>query len=183
MLLIGAILTHLSNAKCMRTSLGHGADRNIAWSRLAMSTRELSGALQETVNGLAVQDSLYVSIPISKAKSLVREDADIDIRKEAPARRHIDWAQIKPAELQAIISGFSNPDPLWGNGLHICGLKYVLTKAEGRSLYGRKVSCSQDTRKSVNWQKSANLFHRREMVSSSSRPSKQSLLDTTTSTW
>jgi profilin len=43
-----------------------------------------------------------------------------------------------PKELQVIIAGFANPAPLWGNGIYHGGVKYVTTKAEGRSLYGRK---------------------------------------------
>lgn len=45
---------------------------------------------------------------------------------------------VSPKELQAIIAGFTNPAALWAGGIHLGGVKYVTTKAEGRSLYGRK---------------------------------------------
>ncbi|TVY18798.1 Profilin [Lachnellula arida] len=47
---------------------------------------------------------------------------------------------ISPAEMQEIVTGLSGSyDKLYAEGLHIDGEKYVLTKAEDRSLYARKV--------------------------------------------
>jgi len=46
---------------------------------------------------------------------------------------------ISPAEMQEIVTGLSGSyDKLYAEGLHIAGEKFVLTKAEDRSLYARK---------------------------------------------
>jgi len=43
------------------------------------------------------------------------------------------------AEMQIIVAGLNgNTDKLWADGTHIAGEKYVTTKAEDRSIYGRK---------------------------------------------
>lgn len=42
--------------------------------------------------------------------------------------------------MKEVVSGLSgSTDNLYANGLHVAGQRYVLTKAEGRSLYARKV--------------------------------------------
>ena len=51
--------------------------------------------------------------------------------------------QISPSEIQEIVMGLSGkPDKLYAEGLHVAGERYVLTKAEDRSLYARKVCYS-----------------------------------------
>ncbi|TVY81549.1 Profilin [Lachnellula suecica] len=46
---------------------------------------------------------------------------------------------ISPTEIQEAITGLSGkPDKLYADGIHIAGERYVLTKAEDRSLYARK---------------------------------------------
>jgi len=40
----------------------------------------------------------------------------------------------------AALGGGAATDKIWGEGVHITGEKYVVTKAEDRSIYGRKVS-------------------------------------------
>jgi hypothetical protein len=50
--------------------------------------------------------------------------------------------QIKEPEaktLVAALAGGAAAEKLWTDGLHIAGERYVVTKAEGRSIYGRKV--------------------------------------------
>ena len=43
--------------------------------------------------------------------------------------------------MQEVVTGLSGkPDKLYAEGLHVAGERYVLTKAEDRSLYARKVS-------------------------------------------
>lgn len=42
------------------------------------------------------------------------------------------------AEIVAGLSG--NVDKLYAEGLHVAGERYVITKAEDRSIYARKVS-------------------------------------------
>jgi hypothetical protein len=39
----------------------------------------------------------------------------------------------------AALGGGAATDKIWGEGVHITGEKYVVTKAEDRSIYGRKV--------------------------------------------
>jgi profilin len=39
----------------------------------------------------------------------------------------------------AALGGGAATDKIWGEGVHIIGEKYVVTKAEDRSIYGRKV--------------------------------------------
>ena len=47
---------------------------------------------------------------------------------------------MSPTEMQEVVAGLSGkPDKLYAEGLHIAGERYVLTKAEDRSLYARKV--------------------------------------------
>lgn len=42
--------------------------------------------------------------------------------------------------MKEVVAGLSgSTDNLYANGLHVAGQRYVLTKAEGRSLYARKV--------------------------------------------
>lgn len=43
--------------------------------------------------------------------------------------------------MQEVVAGLSGKvDKLYAEGLHVAGERYVLTKAEDRSLYARKVS-------------------------------------------
>jgi len=47
--------------------------------------------------------------------------------------------ELSPAEIKEVITGLGGkPDKLYEDGLHVAGERYVLTKAEGRSLYARK---------------------------------------------
>jgi profilin len=47
---------------------------------------------------------------------------------------------LSPTEIQEVITGLSGkPDKLYADGFHVAGERYVLTKAEDRSLYARKV--------------------------------------------
>jgi len=47
--------------------------------------------------------------------------------------------ELSPAEIQEVITGLGGkPDKLYADGLHVAGERYVLTKAEDRSLYARK---------------------------------------------
>lgn len=49
--------------------------------------------------------------------------------------------QVSTVEMKEIIAGLSGTvDKLYADGIHVGGERYVLTKAEGRSLYARKVS-------------------------------------------
>lgn len=42
--------------------------------------------------------------------------------------------------MQEVVTGLGgNPDKLYSDGLHVGGERFVLTKAEDRSLYARKV--------------------------------------------
>jgi profilin len=49
-----------------------------------------------------------------------------------------------------VVAGLTKPDDLYANGLHVAGDRYVLTKAEDRSLYARKVRTYTLTRESDN---------------------------------
>lgn len=37
------------------------------------------------------------------------------------------------------LSGGAAKDALWADGIHVAGQRYVVTKAEDRSIYARKV--------------------------------------------
>lgn len=51
-----------------------------------------------------------------------------------------DLGQVSAAEIKEVIAGLSGSvDKLYAEGLHVAGERYVLTKAEDRSLYARKV--------------------------------------------
>ena len=41
-----------------------------------------------------------------------------------------------------ILKGGAAADKVWTDGLHVGGERFVVTKVEGRSIYGRKVSFS-----------------------------------------
>ncbi|OEJ84324.1 Profilin [Hanseniaspora osmophila] len=45
--------------------------------------------------------------------------------------------QLQPAEISEIARGFDNPTGLQSNGLHIAGQKFMLIRADDRSIYGR----------------------------------------------
>jgi len=44
----------------------------------------------------------------------------------------------KPDEIKSIIKGYSDPSPLYSNGIHLAGDKYMCIKADDRSIYGAK---------------------------------------------
>lgn len=44
---------------------------------------------------------------------------------------------LQPTEISEIAQGFDNPAGLQSNGLHIQGQKFMLLRAEERSIYGR----------------------------------------------
>ncbi|KAJ5743303.1 hypothetical protein N7533_010405, partial [Penicillium manginii] len=59
---------------------------------------------------------------------------------------------LKVDEIQSLIDGFGNPDPLYSNGLHVAGQKYLVTKADDRSIYGKKGKegvCAVKTKQAV----------------------------------
>jgi len=87
--------------------------------------------------------------------------------------------------MQEVVTGLSGkPDKLYAEGLHIAGERYVLTKAEDRSLYARKVrllrsqggleTFIQMARALKFFKKKTDREHRAEKVSSSSKPHKLS---------
>lgn len=46
---------------------------------------------------------------------------------------------VSPQEMQEVVTGLSGkPEKLYSDGLHVGGERFVLTKAEDRSLYARK---------------------------------------------
>ncbi|KAG9230541.1 putative profilin [Amylocarpus encephaloides] len=46
---------------------------------------------------------------------------------------------VSPAEMKEVVAGLSGKtDNLYANGIHVAGERFVLTKAEDRSLYARK---------------------------------------------
>jgi len=47
---------------------------------------------------------------------------------------------LQPAEVQEIIAAFSNADQVRANGIHVNGTKYLLLRADERSIYGKKVN-------------------------------------------
>lgn len=46
---------------------------------------------------------------------------------------------VTPQELQVVVAGFKNSQSLTEHGLHVAGAKYVLLRADERSIYGKKV--------------------------------------------
>jgi len=81
--------------------------------------------------------------------------------------------------MQEVVTGLSgNVDKLYAEGFHIAGEKYVLTKAEDRSLYARKVGFTILYRVLCIWSNADN-YNRAEKASLLSRPHKPSLLPTT----
>ncbi|CAI2024260.1 hypothetical protein SEUBUCD646_0H01680 [Saccharomyces eubayanus] len=44
---------------------------------------------------------------------------------------------LQPNEIGEIVQGFDNPAGLQSNGLHIQGQKFMLLRADDRSIYGR----------------------------------------------
>lgn len=51
----------------------------------------------------------------------------------------VNMQQVQPAELQEITAAYANPDTARANGIHINGTKYLLLRADERSIYGKKV--------------------------------------------
>jgi hypothetical protein len=83
--------------------------------------------------------------------------------------------------MKEIVAGLKKPDDLYANGLHVAGERFVLTKAEDRSLYARKVRNLNHFR---DYEKIARLTfsHRARKVSSSSKLHKPSSSPITTKT-
>jgi profilin len=46
--------------------------------------------------------------------------------------------KVEPSEVQTLISGFKNSEPLHASGIHISKVKYFCIHAEDRSIYGKK---------------------------------------------
>ncbi|KAL0075207.1 profilin [Phycomyces blakesleeanus] len=46
--------------------------------------------------------------------------------------------QLAANEIQEIIAGFSNPEPIRASGIHVDGVKYFSLRADERSIYGKK---------------------------------------------
>lgn len=44
---------------------------------------------------------------------------------------------LQPKEISEIVQGFDNPSGLQSNGLHVQGQKFMLLRADSRSIYGR----------------------------------------------
>lgn len=44
---------------------------------------------------------------------------------------------LQPNEISEIVQGFDNPSGLQSNGLHVQGQKFMLLRADDRSIYGR----------------------------------------------
>ncbi|CAI4051596.1 hypothetical protein SKDZ_15G2680 [Saccharomyces kudriavzevii ZP591] len=44
---------------------------------------------------------------------------------------------LQPNEISEVVQGFDNPAGLQSNGLHIQGQKFMLLRADDRSIYGR----------------------------------------------
>ncbi|KAI8985266.1 profilin [Pilobolus umbonatus] len=42
------------------------------------------------------------------------------------------------SEIKELVDGFSNPDAVRANGIHINGVKYLTLRADDRSIYGKK---------------------------------------------
>lgn len=58
------------------------------------------------------------------------------------------------SEIQEVVTGLSGKtDKLFSDGLHVGGERFVLTKAEDRSLYARKVSPASQLDMCLNFQK------------------------------
>eukprot|EP00158_Paraphelidium_tribonemae_P001773 Partr_v1_DN24792_c0_g1_i1_m37177 putative Binds to actin and affects the structure of the cytoskeleton. At high concentrations, profilin prevents the polymerization of actin, whereas it enhances it at low concentrations (By len=45
-----------------------------------------------------------------------------------------------PQEVQKLISGFKDAGPLRASGLHMAGVKYIVLRADDRSIYGKQGS-------------------------------------------
>ncbi|KAI9030020.1 profilin [Phycomyces nitens] len=45
--------------------------------------------------------------------------------------------QLGTTDIQEIIAGFTNPDPIRASGIHINGVKYFSLRADERSIYGK----------------------------------------------
>jgi profilin len=45
---------------------------------------------------------------------------------------------VSAGEAKALIAGFTNPDGLRASGLTIAGIKYIVLRADDRSIYGKK---------------------------------------------
>lgn len=58
---------------------------------------------------------------------------------------HADQVQVTPQELKEVVTAFNDPGDANGvkqvqsSGIHIAGERFVVIKADERSLYGKKV--------------------------------------------
>lgn len=68
----------------------------------------------------------------------------------------------------AALAGGAAADKLWTDGLHIAGVRYVVFKVEGRSIYGRQVYHISGSRQ-LQFE-TLLIWNRGNPVSSSARP-------------
>jgi hypothetical protein len=54
--------------------------------------------------------------------------------------------QISPAEMKVLLDGFSDPNPLYGSGFHVDGVKYTVIGATDKTIRGKHVSAPLLTR-------------------------------------
>ncbi|KAJ3292958.1 profilin, required for normal timing of actin polymerization in response to thermal stress [Borealophlyctis nickersoniae] len=45
---------------------------------------------------------------------------------------------IAPQEVQTLVKGYTDPSGVRANGLHLGGVKYIVIRADDRSIYGKK---------------------------------------------
>jgi hypothetical protein len=48
--------------------------------------------------------------------------------------------QISPEEMKVLLDGFADPNPLYGSGFHIDGVKYTVIAATDKTIRGKQVS-------------------------------------------
>ena len=50
-----------------------------------------------------------------------------------------DAPQVKPDELKEIIGAYKDTSKVYADGLHVAGQRYIVIKADSRSIYGKQV--------------------------------------------
>jgi hypothetical protein len=122
-------------------------DEEIVFSAADMSRKEPFTTWREPAAGLQALGSTYDNHPIPTPSLNFSWAAIGDIAVDSNIRIRLGLTltkltQITPAEMTEVANGLKGTtDPLYANGLHLAGEKYVLTKVEEDSkvLYARKV--------------------------------------------
>lgn len=73
--------------------------------------------------------------------NLREKDGNMEI-EECEAGQRLIPSQISPEEMKVLLDGFADPNPLYGSGFHVDGVKYTVIGATDKTIRGKQVRSS-----------------------------------------